>query len=126
MKNKERIVIFGKVKHSELPKYYSSADCMVFPTLSEGFPKVLIEAMACECPVIATNIPGNNEILNNTTGYPVEPNNSEQIRDAILRVMQNPGEAKQKAKKAAGIVKTKFTWEEAAKKYAQLYKKLLL
>ncbi|MCX6800754.1 MAG: glycosyltransferase family 4 protein [Candidatus Diapherotrites archaeon] len=125
IKNKENIIFLGKVPNMELPKYYSGADCMILPSLAEGFPKVVIEAMACGCPVIATNVSGNPEVVNEKTGYLVEPKNSAQLRAKILHVMQNREEAKKMAQTACKMILEKFTWENSAKDYAKLYKKMM-
>jgi glycosyltransferase involved in cell wall biosynthesis len=125
VKHPQKIIFLGKVPNKELPKYYSGADCTVLPSLAEGFPKVIIEAMACGCPVITTNVSGNPEIVTEKTGFLVEPKNSAKLKEAIVEIMQNPVEAKKRARNAAEIAAEKFTWRNSAEKYASLYKKIL-
>lgn len=57
-----RVLLGGQVSREELPPFYSSADFLVFPSFYEGSPRVIKEAMACACPVIASDIPGNRLI----------------------------------------------------------------
>jgi glycosyltransferase involved in cell wall biosynthesis len=65
-------------------KYLANADLFVFTSLSEGLPGALIEAMAARVPCIATNIPGNKElILNERTGLLVKPKSPADIAVAI-------------------------------------------
>jgi glycosyltransferase involved in cell wall biosynthesis len=125
VKNKDRIIVEGKIPNKELPKYYSDADCFVLPTISEGLPKVVLEAMACECPVITTNVSGNPEVVNNKTGYLIEAKNANQLKETIKEIQDNKSEARKRAKNAKKIVENNFTWKEAAKKYALLYKSLI-
>ena len=62
----EKIVFVGEVNHNDLYKYYSIADLLIQPTLGkEAFGITLIEALACEVPVVARNIGGMKEIIQN-------------------------------------------------------------
>jgi len=54
-----------KKNHSELPKFYALADAFILASLSEAHPWSLLEAMSCEIPVIASNVGGIPEILDN-------------------------------------------------------------
>jgi len=67
------LLIKPPVIHSQLPKIYRSADIFVLPSLIEGSPKVLLEAMACGLPIVATAVPGIKEILTRRTGILVSP-----------------------------------------------------
>ena len=59
------IIYLGKKNHSELPKFYALADAFILASLSEAHPWSLLEAMSCEIPVIASNVGGIPEILDN-------------------------------------------------------------
>ena len=67
------LVIKSPVIHSQLPKIYQSADLFVLPSLIEGSPKVLLEAMATGLPIVAANVSGIKEILTRRTGILVPP-----------------------------------------------------
>ena len=58
-----RVTLLGAHPHSELPNFYSAADAMVLASSREGWANVLLEAMACGTPVVASNIPGNPEVV---------------------------------------------------------------
>jgi len=64
------VEFLGNVSHEELPKYINHSDIFVLPSLYEGNPKVLLEAMACGATVLATNVRGiNNLIIHKLNGY---------------------------------------------------------
>jgi glycosyltransferase involved in cell wall biosynthesis len=58
-----RARLLGPVPHAELSRYYGAADAMVLASSREGWANVLLEAMACGTPVVASNIPGNPEVV---------------------------------------------------------------
>ncbi len=100
----DKIIFTGNVPHSELPNYYSLADCFILvpqkcPTLTKGgikggfgdtesFGIVYLEALEFGLPVIAGNVGGVKEIENKNI-YLVDPNNLEEIKENILKALKN-------------------------------------
>ena len=79
----------GGQPHELLLKYFNESNIVILPSLYEGHPKTLIEAMACGRPVIGTNVPGIREIIDHrVTGYLCEPS-PESIRTAIQVVLSD-------------------------------------
>ena len=64
-KMKERIEFLGAKPNNEIDQYYRASDVFINPSYTEGFPRVVIEAMACGLPVIATNAGGTIDIFDN-------------------------------------------------------------
>lgn len=85
-----RLSIHDPVDYLVLPKILASAHVFVLPSLEEGSPKILFEAMACGLPIIGTNVRGIKElIINGKTGLLVEPNPAS-IAQAIQKLAKNP------------------------------------
>ena len=60
----DRVTFLGHVNHEELSQYYGAADALVLASSREGIANVLLEAMACGTPVVATNVWGSPEVVN--------------------------------------------------------------
>lgn len=85
----------GVVPHSELPQHFRNADCFVLPSLTEGHPKALIEAMACGLPCAASARGGIPSLLEaEVTGVLFDPEDTRDIARAIGRVLADRGLAR--------------------------------
>jgi glycosyltransferase involved in cell wall biosynthesis len=107
-------------------KYMKRATSFVLPSLSEGLPNVLIEAMACGCPVIATDVAsgGSREVLGGGEyGILVPPGDEEGLAQAILRVLQDPALRKRLSRLASQYAQ-KFDALQSVQKYTHLIKRL--
>ncbi len=114
--------LMDKIPNQELPKYYSMADVFVLPTLYDPCPKVILEAMACETPIIASRVSGIPELIKDgREGMLIPSKNSNLIADKIIDLLSNQEKAEQMGKKARLRVKKEFTWHICAQKLLQLY-----
>jgi glycosyltransferase involved in cell wall biosynthesis len=76
--------------YEEIPKYMSAADVFVLPSISEGLPVVILEAMACGLPVIASRISGIPDVVvDNHNGLLVQPRDAKGFANAIITVLSN-------------------------------------
>ena len=100
----------------------NSCDVMVLPSLFEGLPLTLIEYMSYGKPVIASNIPGINDILNNENGTLFESGNSDSLRQAISNFIDNPESYQKKAMKSKEDYHAKFSYSIFLNGYRQVYR----
>lgn len=98
---------------------------LIQPSLIEGISSSVLEAMACNVPVIATNVGGNKEIIeHNKTGILIEPKNSKQLLEEILNLLENTNLQEQLINSAYLKVQ-KYDWSNIGQLYLNLYDKLL-
>lgn len=107
-----RVQFLGHVEPTDLPALYSGAAALVFPSLFEGFGLPILEAFACGCPVITSNVSSMPEVAGNAALL-VNPLSTEEIAGAMTRVVEANTRAMltEWGKKRAAV----FTWERAAK-----------
>ena len=128
-KAKERLqnvkfAILSKVPDAS--KYLKAFDIFVLPSVKEGFPWVILEAMAAEVPVIATKVSAVPEIINPSTGSEqvgilIEPKNPQQIADAITKLLNNKNLRKNLAERGKKTVIEKFNSDKMIKAYENLF-----
>ncbi len=112
---KKDIIELGYLADKEVPKYLSNAEAFVFPTSFEGFGMPIIEAMACGCPVLASNNTCIPEITDNgRAAILIDPNNPKNIADGLKQIT-NPQTKKELIPKGLNHAKL-FSWEIAAQK----------
>ena len=89
--NKTWLKITGEQDYETVIKEMLSANIFVLPTYTEGFPNVILESMACGCPIIASSVGAIPEMLNidgdEPAGICIEPKNIEQLKSAIIKML---------------------------------------
>lgn len=86
---RDRLKLLGFRK--DIAELHKAADIFVFPSLQEGLPVAVMEAMASGLPIVASKIRGNEDLIsNNQGGFLVKPKDSEQVAKAIEKMIQNP------------------------------------
>jgi glycosyltransferase involved in cell wall biosynthesis len=101
------------------------SDLLIQPSLMEGTSSTLLEAMGCETCIIASNVGGNTEIIeNNKTGVLIEPNNVEKLLDKISDLLI---EKEKRFMMTVAALKTvvKYDWKQVGKLYLDIYEDLL-
>lgn len=89
--NCKNILFCGRIPNDEVVWYLNAADIFVLPTKSEGCCNAIIEAMACGLPVISSDLPFNDEILNQDNSIKIDVNDVDQIASAIKKLKDNKG-----------------------------------
>jgi len=111
------VVLYGEMTNPQ--QYIKNASMLVLPSLVEGLPGVILEAMNLETPVVAYNVGGISEVLNDETGYLVESNNETQFVEAMKQVVISGNT--NKILKAKELVKSKFNNSLLAEKFVKVY-----
>ena len=85
-----QIIVTGYISHKDLPTYYSLIDVFVHPSLRDGMPNALLEAMACEKAVVVTPVGGASEVIKDSeNGFVVPVNDAESLSKAILQLLED-------------------------------------
>lgn len=104
----------GKIDQAELPVYYSSADCVIVPSVSEeGFGRVIIESLACGTPVIASRRGATKEAMDETVGRFIEVA-PESIKENINMIYKNPAALKKLASRARQFAERRYAESNVA------------
>jgi glycosyltransferase involved in cell wall biosynthesis len=115
-----RINLRGEVPNSEIPIWMNASDLFCLPSISEGYPNVLMEAMACGLPVVATRVGGIHEIIDSAEhGILVSPKNPMELSEAILSAMNRKWKKKLLIKKGMDN-----DWQTASDRIYKIFKEL--
>jgi len=106
----------------KLLDYYQNASVFVLPSYYESSPLVLREAMSCSLPVVATNVGGISEIINdNENGLLVSPNSSQEIATALMRLLEDKQLRERLGTNARNTIKQFCDWESIVDKIEIIY-----
>jgi glycosyltransferase involved in cell wall biosynthesis len=115
----KNVILTGEISDAELLKLFNIADAFVFPSLYEGFGLPPLEAMACGCPVIASERTSIPEVVGDA-GILLDPEDPKAWCNAMFRVLDEPAirkDMKEKSLQRAAM----FSWETCAHKTQELY-----
>ncbi len=119
-------IVFFLGDRSDVNSLLAMSDIFVFPTLSEGMPFALLEAMAMEKPCIASDIPPIREVIEDgKTGLLVRPRQAKSIAEAILNILNAPEQRVEMARRGRAVIVEKFSAESNVRLLETLYKDLL-
>jgi glycosyltransferase involved in cell wall biosynthesis len=119
----DRVIFTGS--RSDVPDIYQALDLVVLPSLNEGLPMSLLEALAAERPTIATRVGGVPRIIrDNETGLLVEVGDVTGLRGAIERLLADPSLAARLAHAGRMLVEEQFSAQAMARKYLNVFEEL--
>ena len=110
----------------DMPAVYAAMDIFVLPSLNEGLPMTVLEAMAAARAVIATRVGAIPKVVGDGhTGLLVEPGDVFGLRGAIFRLLANPDLRRRLGQQAQARVLENYTSDIMAQRYAELYQQVL-
>jgi len=120
----DSVIFMGRVGDGELFWLYKNSDIFVLPSLSEGLPTTILEAMYLGLPVVATDIPGVRDHFKEIAIL-VPPKDERALANAILAIIENENVAKQLSNAGRKLVEERYTWDKVAKEYEKLYNNVI-
>lgn len=115
-----RVHFLGQVGHDDLPGVYSAADALVLASSNEGWPNVLLEAMACGTPVVSTEVGGCSEVVAAPeAGTLIRERSADAIATALKSLLANPPD-----RAATRRYAERFSWDETTRGQEQLFESL--
>lgn len=122
----ERVIFEGYISDEEIIDRYSNCDIFIAPSRFESFGLIFLEAMIFSKPVIGTNIGGIPEVVENgVSGILIENENSENLKNALIKLIENKDIRESMGKNGRRIYEEKFTAEIVANKFIDYYKNIL-
>lgn len=124
---KDSVKILNPMTPGDIALWMSAADVFVLPSLSEGRPNVIYEAMLSGLPIVATDIGGTNELIQHRkNGLLVKPRDPNGLAEGINLILRNNNFASDIAKKARKhILSLETSWDDCAKKFISIYRLII-
>jgi glycosyltransferase involved in cell wall biosynthesis len=122
--NLEKYISFkGRVPFSELVEFYQTANVFILPSISEGMPTAVLEALFFNLPVITTDIPTLRDSFPNLALF-VHPESEREIAEEILKLVNNREYTTTINSNTKSFVESHYSWSILSKKYENIYQKL--
>ena len=128
----EQVIFLGRRTHQELVRLYQESAVAVFPFVRagdgdmEGLGLVMLEAMGCECPVIASDLPAVRSVLvDGKTGLLAEPGDPASLGGQVDRLLSSPGMAERLGKSGRSFALEHFDWPVCAGHYERFLAELM-
>ena len=120
-----KIIVTGYISPKDLPAYYSLIDVFVHPSLRDGMPNAVLEAMACEKAVVATSAGGVVDVIKDSeNGTTVPANDAESLSKAILELLNDPALRVRLGNSARETIQKEFTLQKELDANLSVYKTL--
>ncbi|MDT8421232.1 MAG: glycosyltransferase family 4 protein [Desulfuromonadales bacterium] len=117
----QNISFHGELSHGAAMNLLSTADCFVLPSYTEGFPNVVLEAMALGKPIVATNVGAIPEMLEGQCGIVVKPQSVKELKIALQTVLENEVLRKSIGVSALSKAHSEYSLEVVFKKYLNVW-----
>ncbi len=121
----KNVELLGFVEDEDIPDLYTSSDIFCLPTLFEGMPTVVLEAMGYGIPIIVSDVGATAEQVDTSNGYLINKNNVDELKKALMAYLELSAEEK----KSMGLtsferVRNNFTWSAVAKRHLEKFSEM--
>lgn len=121
----DAVTFVGEVPNEKVPEYMAAADVLVLPSLSEGFPVTILEAMAAGLPVVATRVGGLTEIVEDgENGFLVEPRSPQETADRLCLLLADDSLRERISRNNREKAKA-YSWDRVADRLEALYQEII-
>jgi glycosyltransferase involved in cell wall biosynthesis len=115
------VYLAGWHEHERLPEFFGAADAIVTTSQREQFGLVLVEAMACGLPVVATRSPGPELIVEDSeTGWLLGRDDREGLASVLRTVIDDDAERTRRGERARSVARERFSWCGIAARLAEV------
>jgi glycosyltransferase involved in cell wall biosynthesis len=119
----DKVEFAGAIAHENVLGFYQRANVFVLPSLNEGMSNVMLEALACGLPIVATDTGGTKELLtDNVNGLVVRMKDADDLADKIEKLILDSELEKTMSQESRKLAE-KMKWGNVAEEYFDLYKK---
>ena len=116
----DRVKLTGWIPHDELPDYLNELKLVVLPSYTEGLPNLMLEAMACGTPILATPVGAIPDVITDgATGFILEDNSPACVAENVIRALEH-FDLETIVENARVRVEREFTYEAAVEKYRMI------
>jgi len=126
----QQVTFLGSVENKNLPALYQSSEIVVFPSIiakdgdREGFGLVLVEALACECAAVVSDLPAMQDIVkNNENALIFQQKNPVQLAEKVIQLLDNPALCLALGKQGRETMLNRYDWEIISTRYKSLIEK---
>ncbi|HUS82659.1 MAG TPA: glycosyltransferase [Dehalococcoidia bacterium] len=121
----DRVEFTGELPHDQVPQALARMDVFAMPSTWEGFGVAALEAAAMELPVVASNVHGIPDVVENgLTGILIPPKDVRALSRALLRLLRDPDERRRMGRAGRDMVAARYDWSANARQMQALYSDL--
>lgn len=122
----DKFKLLGQLNKDEILRIYQNATLFVFPSYHEGLPGVLLEAMSCGLPIIATDVRGNRDLISHEeNGLLIPIQDSKKMAETINTLLQDKQLREHLGKNARKTIIENYTWSDIYKNYIKCYESIV-
>jgi len=121
----DHVSLRGRMTPDQLSRHLAQTDVLLHASVAEGIPNVVLEAMACAIPVVATNVGGVTEaVTDSVEGYVVEPRDPEQLAQALLRLARDPAVRARMGSAGRARIEAGATLDAQLQEFLKMYREV--